>query len=87
MFFLRSAFWLTLLFSAMPFEQGETSRAINPAAISCRALATTACVAAPAMCRDRSGQDASGKGRVSADGLTVEDRATPWRGRPGVSGA
>ena len=29
MFFVRSAFWLTLVFSAMPFERSEIARAID----------------------------------------------------------
>jgi hypothetical protein len=102
MFFLRSAFWLTLMFSSMPFE-GETSRPAEQAGptVSTTGYAERAaacdsalrsfvapCPAAPASPgSDLSGQKSSAGTRCSADSLTAEDRAMPWRGRPGNSGA
>jgi hypothetical protein len=106
MFLLRSAFWLTLLFSAMPFDRGEISRGVDQAAAP--AVSTTRCDQRATMCdsalasfvadrrpaapaslaRDLFAQKSSGKeGPRSADSLTAEDRAAPWRGRPGNSGA
>jgi hypothetical protein len=41
MFFVRSAFWLTLVFSAMPFERSEMARAIDQAKAGLPASAPT----------------------------------------------
>ena len=41
MFFVRSAFWLTLVFSAMPFEPSEIARAIDQAKAGLPASAAT----------------------------------------------
>ena len=107
MFFVRSAFWLTLVFSAMPFERSEMARAIDQAEVGLPAsAATTERLAAVTNTSDGSliaasrpapaaapngplaAQESRDKpGRQSANSLTAEDRAPPWRGRAGNSGA
>jgi len=105
MFFVRSAFWLTLVFSAMPFERSEIARAVDQsqsglpanAAPTQRLAALTdtsdgpliaASRPAPAAPYGPAAQESRDKaGRPSANSLTAEDRAPPWRGRAGNSGA
>ena len=118
MFLVRSAFWLGLVFSAMPFERNEIARAIDQAqgGLAAEAVATAkeecankvaACDALGALLIKASQTDApsaqdraalerliaadDGAGnkapRPSANSLTAQDRAAPWRGHRTKSGA
>src|SRR5579862_5970758 len=80
MFLLRSAFWLSLVFSAMPFERSEIARAIDQAN---GGLASDAVAAAKEECADKaSACDALAALLIAAsrpDAPTAEDRAALQR--------
>jgi hypothetical protein len=97
MFIVRSAFWLSLVFSWMPFDRGQavqgavaTARASCVADMaSCRAIVAAAGnVLLTANAERAPAQHGVAKPKAApplADTLTAADRVTPWRGRPARS--
>jgi hypothetical protein len=84
LFLVRSAFWLGMVYSAMPFDAGEQGRELT----RLRAALAASCPAQPPACAALSmaathpapGGDAA-KLRPSADSLTAADLTPPWRGK------
>jgi hypothetical protein len=103
MFLVRSAFWLTLVFSTMPFERSEIARAIEErqAGLPADAAKTERPAAAPNAADESPivagrpmptlarplAAQEARAGRQSVDCLTAEDRAPSWRGRAGSAGS
>ena len=80
MFLIRSAFWLSVVFSAMPFDMAaDRANGAKPACgLACAAMpAPSTIVAARAVI-------GMAKAGASANSLTLSDIAPPWRGHKGL---
>jgi len=97
LFLVRSAFWLGMVYSAMPFDNSEQTREVASLRAALAASVAENCSVQAESCLvlklaasdpQRRAQTAiaslagAGPTRPSANSLTKADLALPWRGRP-----